>query len=286
MKYPRIAAQLYSAPWQIFPAKYQEITAAFESARGAPGSSPEMAAADPVGPIGYDWNEDKVKLLHPQIETFGPVALASVHGVTGRRLSMLAMQCGGFDTGLFEQQLENIATDPAIRTLVIDFDTPGGLAAGGYETAMAIRAVSDAGKHVIGYASGMCCSAGYFLACACDEFHAHPASMVGSVSTIWAMVDSSKAWAQAGLELKLFATGEFKATGYPGKAMTPAEEANCWSVVKPLDDEFKNFVSARRGLTPDQMQGQWWDAKFAPEGVVDSTSFMKLSQVLEAAFQL
>jgi signal peptide peptidase SppA len=286
MKYPRIASHLYSAPWQILPAKFQEITVAFESARGATGSTPEMAASDPVGPIGYDWIEDRVKLLHPQVETFGPVALARVHGVTGRRLSQLAMQCGGFDTGLFEQQLENIRDDDSIRTLVIDFDTPGGMAAGGMETAQAIRAVADSGKRVIGYASGMCCSAGYFLACACDEFHAHPASMVGSVSTIWAMVDSSKAWEKNGLELKLFATGIYKATGYPGKAMTPEEEANCWSVVRPLDDEFKGFVSSRRGLTPDLMQGQWWDAKFAPANVVDSTSFQKLSSVLEAAFQL
>jgi signal peptide peptidase SppA len=286
MKYPRIAAQLYSAPWQIFPAKFQEITAAFEQARSAPGSLPEMDASDPVGPIGYDWEEDRVKLLHPQIETLGPVALARVHGVTGRRLSQLSMQCGGFDTGLFEQQLANIRDDKSIRTLVIDFASPGGQAAGGMETAQAIRQVAAAGKHVIGYASGMCCSAAYFLACACDEFHAHPASMVGSVSTIWYMVDSSKAWEKNGLELKLFATGIYKATGMPGKAMTPEEEANCWSVVRPLDDEFKGFVSSRRGLTPDLMQGQWWDAKFAPAGVVDSTSIHTLDAMLEAAFSL
>lgn len=286
MKYPRIAAELYAAPWQIFPAKYQEITAAFEGARKSPGSVPESAADDPVGPIGYDYLEERVKLLHPQIQVLGPVALARVHGVTGRRLSQMAMQCGGFDTGLFREQLAAIRADDSIRSLVIDFDSPGGMAAGNTETAAAIREVADAGKHIIGYASGMCCSAAYFLACACDEFHADPAALVGSISTIWAGVDSSKAWAMEGLELKLFATGQFKATGYPGKAWTPEEEANCWAMVRPLDAEFKSYVSARRGLTSDLMEGQYWTAKHAPAGVVDSTSFADLPAVLEAAFSL
>lgn len=286
MKYPRIAAELYSSPWQILPDKYQEISAAFEHARKSPSGVPENAADDHVGPIGYDVFEDRVKLLHPQIETLGPVACAKVYGVTGRRLSQLAMQCGGFDTGLFRQQLANIRDDSTIRTLIIDFDSPGGLAAGNLETAAAIREVADSGKHIIGYASGMCCSAAYFLACACDEFHADPASCVGSVSTIVAGVDSSREWDQKGLELKLFATGIYKATGHPGKKWTPEEEANIWSIVKPLDDEFKSFVAARRGLTPDLMEGQWWHAKSAPAGVVDSTSFRDLDAVIEASFQL
>jgi signal peptide peptidase SppA len=286
MKYPRIAAELYASPWQIFPVKYQEITAAFEAARKSPGSAPESAADDPVGPIGYDYREDRVRLLHPQIQVVGPVALAAVHGVTGRRLSQMAMQCGGFDTGLFREQLAAIRDDDSIHTLVIDFDSPGGLAAGNTETAAAIREVADSGKHIIGYASGMCCSAAYFLACACDELHADPCAIVGSISTIWAGVDSSRAWEKEGLELKLFATGKYKATGYPGKAWTPEEEENCWSMVRPLDDEFKSYVFARRGLTPDLMEGQYWTAKHAPSGVVDSTSFLDLPAILESAFSL
>lgn len=286
MKYPRIATELYSAPWQIFPAKYQEITAVFEAARRGLNSTPESAADDPAGPIGYDYIEDRVKLLAPQVQVTGHLAYLQVQGITGRRLSQMAIQCGGFDTGIFRQQLANIRDDASIKTLVLDFDSPGGLAAGNAETAAAIREVAGSGKTIIGYVSGMCCSAAYFLGCACDELHADPAATVGSISTIWAGVDSSKNWEQNGLELKLFATGQYKATGYPGKKWTPEEEANCWSIVQPLDDEFKSFVAASRSLTPDLMQGQWWTAKYAPVGVVDSTSFRDLKDLMETAFAL
>lgn len=286
MKYPRIASELYSSPWQITSAKFQEISAAFEHARKSPSGEPESAADTPVGPEVEDWWTGQKSRVHPQIQVRGTVALASVKGVLGRNLSKLSMQCGGFDTGLFQEQLANIRDDAAVRTLVIDFDSPGGMAAGNTEICASIREVAAAGKRVIGYASGNCCSAAYFLACACDEFHAHPASSVGSISTIWAGVDSSRAWEKEGYELKLFATGKFKATGYPGKSWTKEEEANCWNIVKPLDDEFKGYVSSRRGLSADLMEGQWWTAKHAPAGIVDSTSFLNLSAVLEAAYQL
>ncbi len=277
MSYPHIAARLYEEPWLMYPGRYQEMCRAFEDAR--------QAADDPVGPKKRDfWSDQELKeYAHPQIEVMNGVALARVHGVTGKGLSALAMSCGGFDTGLFREQLANVAGDPAVRALVIDFHTPGGMAAGNLQVTTAIRAVADSGKRVIGYASGMCCSAGYFMASACDEFHAEPDAIVGSISTIMAGVDSSARWAKEGLELKLFSTGKFKATGMPGKKWTEEEEKNIWTRINQLDAEFKGYVQQRRGLPAEHMEGQWWYARHAPSGIVDSTAFEGLSNVLEAA---
>jgi signal peptide peptidase SppA len=280
MSYPHIAARIYEEPWLMFPARYQEMCRAFEDAR--------QAADDPVGPKKRNfWNDKELaEYAHPQVEVVNGVALARVHGVTGKGLSAMAMQCGGFDTGLFREQLQNVAADPAVKALVIDFNTPGGMAAGNLQVTQDIRAVSAAGKRTIGYASGMCCSAGYFMGSACDELHAEPDAIVGSISTIMAGVDSSAAWAKEGLELKLFSTGKFKATGMPGKKWTEEEEKNIWERINKLDAEFKGFVAERRGLDAEHMEGQWWYARHAPAGLVDSTEFSSLSQVLEAALAL
>lgn len=281
MSYPRIAARLYEEPWTMLPGRYQEMCRGFEAARA---KSERQAADDPVGPEGEDFWTGEKSLVHPQIETAGPVALARVHGVTGKGLSKIAMQCGGFDTGLFREQLRNIEEDPKIKALVIDFHTPGGMAAGNAQVGESIRAVAASGKRVYGYAAGMCCSAGYWMACACDEFHAEADAMIGSISTIYAGVDSSKAWEKNGLELKLFATGKFKATGMPGKAWTAEEEANIWERINAIDQEFKTFVSQRRGLSAELMQGQWWYAKHAPAGLADSTRFPDLSALIESVY--
>ncbi len=281
MKYPRIAAQLYTEPWLILPAKFAEITAAFEAARGR---GARMDADDPVGPEVEDFWTGRIIRPHPQIEVSGGLALAKVHGVTGRGLSAMAMQCGGFDTGLFRQQLANVRDDDRVKALVIHFETPGGMVAGTAQAASAIREVSAAGKRVYGFSSGMCCSAGYWMAAACDEFHTERDAIIGSVSTIFSGVDSSKAWAEAGYELKLFATGKFKATGMNGKEWTPEEEEYCWGRIRAVDAEFKGYVANRRGIAAENMEGQWWYAKQAPAGFANSTSFDSIDAFIETVY--
>lgn len=285
-RYPNIAAELYESPWMMWPARYHEMCAGFERVRAA--KEPTMEADDPVGPEVEDFWTGEKRLAHPQIETFpgSPVALAKVHGVTGKGLSRMSMQCGGFDTGLFREQIANVRDDKQIKVLVIDFNSPGGMVPGTQQVAEDLRALSAAGTKVIGYTSFMCCSAAYWMASACDEFHAERDAIVGSISTIWSGVDSSKAWEKNGLELKLFSTGKFKATGMPGKEWTKEEEDQIWSRIRPMDELFKGFVAERRGLRPEDMEGQWWYACHAPRGVVDSTTFGNLNQVLEAAFSL
>ncbi len=279
MSLPHIASQIYQEPWLMFPGRYQEMCAGFETARARHDRN---AADDPVGPEVEDFWTGEKRLAHPQIETYGGIALARVHGTTGKGLSKMAMQCGGFDTGLFRQQLANVGEDPSIRALVIDFNTPGGMVAGNSQVAADIRAISATGRRVYGYASGMCCSAGYWMMSACDEAHAEEDAIIGSISTIYAGVDSSEEWKKEGLELKLFATGKFKAAGMPGKKWTEEEEANIWDRINKIDAEFKSFVSTRRGLTEEEMQGQWWYARHAPASLVDSTRFPDLASLIEA----
>jgi len=280
MKYPHIAAMIYGEPWMMRPQEFQILCSVFEDVNTV------GKADDPVGPVVKNIWTGKQEHAHQQIEVIDGVALARVYGATGRRLSTLDMQCGGFDTGLFRQQLENIAGDAAVKCLVIDFDSPGGMVAGNARAVHAIREVAESGKRVIGYTSGLCCSCAYWMACACDEFHADGEAQIGSISTITSGIDSSERWKQMGMELKLFATGKYKATGMPGKKWTEDEEKMIWDRINKLDAEFKGFVKKRRGLSDEEMQGQWWYAKHAPAGLVDSTKFESLEEVVEAALVL
>lgn len=303
MRYPHLAAALYTEPWQILPAKFSEIAHAFEKARATPGHQAELpsssslpttdngqpttdsASADtPVGP-SYEDTPGRPTYIHPQIETHRGLALARIHGTTGRRLSMLAMQCGGYDTGLLRQQLRHIYEDPTIHTLLLDIHSPGGQAAGNLAVAQDLRALSDRGVRVIAYTEALMCSAAYFIASGADEIHAHPDAIVGSISTIYAGEDNSAQWAMEGRTLKLFATGKFKATGMDGKPWTPEEEENIWSRIKAIDSEFKGYVRARRpGVADSDLEGQWWYAKHAPNTLIDSTRFDTLASLVERIY--
>jgi ClpP class serine protease len=272
-RFQNISSKLYEEPWLIFPSKLREIAAAFEN------HIIRQGASDVVGPV------DRFGPLHPQVSVHNGIAYLPVWGILGRRISEMEMACGGFDTKLMSEQMDKVAEDPTVRYLVLDFRSPGGQAAGTMACAQSIMNVSASGKRVIGYASDDCCSAAYFLMAACDEAHADPDATVGSISTICAGVDSSKQWAKDGRELKLFATGKFKATGMPGKEWTPEEEEMMWNRVRKFDDEFKGFVRARRpGIGAESLEGQWWYAKEAPPGLLDSTAFSDVSLLLQSLY--
>jgi ClpP class serine protease len=265
---PLIAGALYCEPWCIRLDVHASMCQQF---RDYLQNGRDLTAADsPVGPRGT-----------PQIQKFGAVALAQVHGIIGKHLDWFESMCGGFDLSYFDEQMANVRDDPTIETLVIDFRTPGGRVTGVENSAKAIREVSESGKKVIGYTSDQCCSAGYWMLCACDEAYAEGSAIVGSISTVCAGVDSSRAWEMDGLELKLFATGSLKAAGMPGKKWTKEEEDFLRERGEAIDKDFKDFVKQRRGLGDELMEGAHWYAKHAPAGLIDG-QFRTLQDVLEA----
>lgn len=270
---PLIASSLYLEPWLIRPDVHADISTQFRD---------YLSASDPVGPALKDKAGNETP-LHPQVEVYEGVALLKVEGIIGKKLSALEMLCGGYDLAHLQQQLANIRDDGSIDALVIEFDTPGGRAQGVEAAARAIREVSASGTRVIGYTDTCCCSAGYFLASACDAFMADEDALVGSISTICAGVDSSRQWEMNGLELKLVATGPLKAVGQPGKRWTDEEMKFLQDRAKVVDDAFKGFVSTRRkprGMEDDAMSGAHWYARAAPSGIHDGLR-PSLNAVLE-----
>lgn len=266
---PRISSLLYCEPWAIRPEVHGQILAQFESYVLSNGMIDRSDADSPVGPSYTSPWTGKTYFQHSQAEVLNNVALLRVHGIIGKHLSSMEVSCGGYDIGYLREQLGNIEMDDSIDTVVIDFRTPGGTVIGLEFTAKAIRAVSQSGKKVIGYSDYDCCSAGYWLASACDEFYAEGSAMVGSISTICAGVDSSEEWKEKGRKLMLFRTGDKKGIGLPGKEWEEQEIAFMQEKSASIDKDFKDFVRERRNLTDEQMQGQYWYAKHAPAGIVD-----------------
>jgi ClpP class serine protease len=260
---PLIASSLYLEPWLIRPDIHADLSTRFRD---------YLAAGDPVGPEWKNPRTGESGHYHPQVEVMDGCAFLKVEGIVGKKLSTLEILCGGYDIALLQQQLANIRDDAGIEALVIEFDTPGGRAQGVEAAARSIREVSASGTRVIGYTDTCCCSAGYFMAAACDVFLADEDAMVGSISTICAGVDSSRQWEMEGLELKLVATGPLKAVGHPGKRWTEDEMEFLRQRAAVVDDAFKGFVRSRRrsrGMADEAMNGAHWYARAAPAGLVD-----------------
>ena len=115
----------------------------------------------------------------------GNVGIIHISGIISRHADMLASFFG-----LGSAAIENIAKDfqslldnEEVKSIILDFDTPGGAITGVNELAEIIYNARGI-KPIKAYVTGMACSAGYFLAAACDEIIIDEMGSVGSIGVM------------------------------------------------------------------------------------------------------
>lgn len=115
----------------------------------------------------------------------GNVGIIHISGIISRHADMFASFFG-----LGSAAIENIAKDfqslldnEEVKSIILDFDTPGGAITGVNELAEIIYNARGV-KPIKAYVTGMACSAGYFLAAACDEIIIDEMGSVGSIGVM------------------------------------------------------------------------------------------------------
>ena len=149
--------------------------------------------------------------------------------------------------GILEQAEELI--EMGVHTIILTHSSPGGQAAHCFSTCQELREMADeADVALISYVDTMAASAALALSVIADEVIIHPSASTGSVGCVCAIMDQSKALANAGLKPIYIAST-------PGK--TPFEDDGTFSKefladlqedVTRLGNQFAEHVSKYTGL--------------------------------------
>jgi len=183
---------------------------------------------------------------------------------------------GATDTEEVMAAVNEAAGRKDVQAIILDIDSPGGSVNGTPELAAAVAAASKA-KTVYAFSAGQMCSAAYWVASQCDAVYATPSARVGSIGVILPVVDSSEAFAKAGLKMEVFAAGKFKSAGTPGTSLTEEQKDWLQSEVEEIAADFRTAVLARGRKIPDEaMEGQTFSGRRAMRlnmaGMVDGRS--------------
>lgn len=137
------------------------------------------------------------------------------------------------------------------QAVILAIDSPGGLVNGCFETATALKTMATAaGKPLLAYIDGQCCSAAYALACGCSKIYAPPTAVVGSIGVLDCIIDATAADRQMGLSFALVASGARKTDGNVHTATTEDAVSAAQARVDELAAYFFGFVAAsRKGLS-------------------------------------
>lgn len=226
--------------------------------------------------FGDDYEDDPL-----EVDGDG-VAVIQIHGPIVAGLPAFASKLGFARPESIRTQLEDAATNPAVKGILLDFNSPGGTVTGTPELASLIEDVA-ATKPTISFTGGLCCSAAYWLAAPTRAILATPSAEVGSIGVYVAHQDVSAMAKMMGIVVNVFRSGKFKGAGVPGTSLSEAQAAEIQAKVDSLAEVFKEHVKKHRpGMDDETMQGQTFmgyqsaGVKLVDEMVRDSNEAKKI----------
>jgi signal peptide peptidase SppA len=174
----------------------------------------------------------------------GDVAIVGIYGVMMQRGGMVDLCTMAASTSGIASQIQQLAADSSVGSIVLDIDSPGGSVYGIQELADAIFEARSA-KPVVAVANSVAASAAYYAASQATELYAAPGAEVGSIGVYTMHADYTGALEQAGVKVDIIKAGKFKAEGNPYEPLS--EDARA-AVQASVDSYYGDFIrSVARG---------------------------------------
>jgi signal peptide peptidase SppA len=192
----------------------------------------------------------------------GQIAVIPVWGLIGHRANELrdVSSAVGTSTEILSAQIEAAIADPAVTSIVLDIDSPGGGVFGVEEVADTIRA-ARAQKPIIAVSNALAASAAYWIASAASEVVVTPSGLVGSIGVYSMHEDHSKELAEAGIDVTLIRAGKFKAEDNPFGPLTDDARAAIQERVDAYYALFTRDVAKGRGASIDAVRNGFGEGR-------------------------
>ena len=175
------------------------------------------------------------------------VAVIPVSGIIRPRSSYNLYSLYSTNLVSLTHDLELALENPGVHAIVLNIDSPGGLAAGVDEFAQKIYDARGT-KPIVSYVSDLIASAAYWIGSATDEIVMARTAEAGSIGTLVSFYDWTEFDKNLGIELVTIVNDES-----PKKGTSPASEEGRQQIRTRLNetaDIFLSTVARNRGYEP------------------------------------
>lgn len=215
------------APWSIMP----EMMGVIESIINRE-TSPEAVAKELGRPLQNARS----------VEMRGNTAIIPVSGPIFPKANLFTEISGATSIEMLALDFNKALNDPAVASIILDIDSPGGQVNGINEFAGMVR---DSSKKVVAYIGGTSASAAYWITSACDEVVCEATALVGNIGVV------------VGYSVeKDESRRELVSSRAPDKRPNMTTEQGLAVVqvqIDAVEDVFLNTVADGRGMTVDAL---------------------------------
>jgi signal peptide peptidase SppA len=239
---PHLATRIFDTPLLIAPQKLEVILAALAPRLGI--EAPPISAAISVERASrkpYEVTPDGIAII--------PVEGTLVHKTRG--IDALSGLRSYVD---IQQEIEDAATDPTIKGILLEIDSPGGEVAGAFDVADTVYS-ARATKPLIAVANNDAFSAAYLLASAAQRIYVSRTSGVGSVGVIVSHLDVSGNDEKMGYRYTIVSAGARKADFNPHAPLSEEAKSVLEGEIARTYGLLVNTVARNRGLPEAAVRG-------------------------------
>lgn len=241
--------------WAMDDAEYQSILAQIEHG--------PLFTSNGILKPGEDAERLQAAAIHQNTERAtarreGGVMVVPVVGIISNRMSLFDYLFGGGSTSpaAIAAAVESGVADSGIKSVVVTYDTPGGVTTGVTEACARLLAIRGQGTPIISQVIGTCASAGYWMASTGDEISATPSAMVGGVGAFQTHDDNSGMYEQEGTHRTFQQAGLWKTESMDTQALSEEATAHRLANVDAVMGQFAADVAKGRGVTPAEVRGE------------------------------
>jgi protease IV len=185
-----------------------------------------------------------------QDESYGNVAVVPIKGVIMSSQGTGLFDPEAADSSTIINFIEKADSDPSIKAIMLDIDSPGGSPVATDEIA---RAVKNANKTTIAVIHETGASGAFWVATAADTVVANPMSVVGSIGVYSSYLDFSGLMQKYGVTYNRVVGGQYKDMGSPYKELTPEEQTILQSKIDKIHMRFIKAVAENRNLSVERV---------------------------------
>ncbi len=200
------------------------------------------------------------------------VAIIPVLGTLVRRTAGMDALSGLMSYGQIESQLAEAVSDPMIKAILLDIDSPGGEAGGVFDLADQIFEARKS-KPIWAVANEEAFSSAYAIACAAEKIYLPRTGGVGSVGVIAVHLDQSKFDEKEGFSYTAVFAGARKNDLSPHEPLSDSAKSALQAEVDRIYGLFTSSVAKMRGISLDTIKateaGLFFGEKAIASGFAD-----------------
>jgi signal peptide peptidase SppA len=274
---PHVAARIFGTPLLIQRNKLDTVLQAL---------GPRIGVLDEsAGPVAFGPGDAKER--KPYHVTSSGIAVINVSGTLVRKGGWMGSMSGLCSYAEIEEEFLDAATDPEIKGILLEIDSPGGEAGGVFD--LSDHLYSQRGsKPIYAVANDDAFSAAYAIASAADRIFVTRTGGVGSIGVLCCHVDQSGWDAKTGVKYTYVFAGAHKIEGNPHEPLSTDVEKTLQQEIDRLYDIFVTTTARNRGMTVDAIKATEAACYYGPNGITagladELGTFADALQALEQA---